>query len=182
MNGLLHLRTFTAGVNRWTRRTACAGAVALACAPVAAASPVDPAGVGVTSATIQSLVRGVGHSVVQVVVSGYRPGSGGSGIVVARSRTIGSGVAIADGGYVVTNAHVVSGAEHIELVLPDIDSGAAPLAGGAGKTTHARLVGVAPELDLALLKADVNLPPVPMAADGVRQGELVFAFGSPDGL
>src|SRR4029078_6135266 len=39
-----------------------------------------------------------------------------------------------------------------------------------------------PELDLALLKAEVDLPSVPLAKDGVHQGELVLAFGSPDGL
>ena len=154
----------------------------LTCAPAVAAAPVDPAGIGVTSATIQTLVRRVGHSVVQVVVSGYRPNGSGGGIVVARSRTIGSGVAIAEGGYVVTNAHVVAGAERIDLVLPDVDAEVAPLGRAAGRTTRARLVGLAPELDLALLKTDVNLPPVALATDGVRQGELVFAFGSPDGL
>jgi len=159
-------------------------ALTLMLAPGAAAGDLDPTGIGLTSATIQSLVRNVGRSVVQVVVSGYRQtDSSGEGMVVARSRSIGSGVAIADGGYVVTNAHVVAGAQRIDLVLPDVDGEAAPLGPTAARTTHARLVGLAPELDLALLRADVNLPSVRIAADGsVHQGELVFAFGSPDGL
>ena len=154
---------------------------ALAASPAGAG--VGPAELGVSSATIQALVHDVGHSVVQVVVNGYRPsGDGGSGIVVARSRTIGSGVAVADGGYVVTNAHVVSGAERIDLVLPDVGGDSTPLGQASGRTARARLIGVAPELDLALLKADVNLPTIPLAGDAVHQGELVFAFGSPDGL
>ena len=148
-----------------------------------AGAGVGPAELGVTSATIQALVRDVGHSVVQVVVNGYRPSAdGGSGIVVARSRTIGSGVAIADGGYVVTNAHVVSGAQRIDLVLPDVGGDATPLGHAAGRTASARLIGVAPELDLALLQAGENLPTIPLASAPVHQGELVFAFGSPDGL
>jgi serine protease Do len=158
-------------------------AAILLCVRDAAAADVTPAGIGVTSATIQALVHDVGRSVVQVIVSGYRPTDGdGPGVVVAHARTIGSGVAIADGGYVVTNAHVVSGAERIDLLLPDGDGEGAPMGPAGGKTTHAELIGLAPELDLALLKAKTNLPPVAMAAGGVRQGELVFAFGSPDGL
>lgn len=160
----------------------CLALMVLTHAHVAAAADATPADIGVTSATIQALVHGVGHSVVQVVVNGYRPGGGGDGIVVARSRTIGSGVAIAEGGYVVTNAHVVSGAQRIELVLPDVDGDVTPVGRATGRTTRASLIGLAPELDLALLKADVNLPPVALAKDSVRQGELVFAFGSPDGL
>jgi len=176
-----------ASLVRFARRgsagvTACLAVLALTHTHVAAAADVSPADIGVTSATIQALVRGVGHSVVQVVVNGYRPGDGGDGIVVARSRTIGSGVAIATGGYVITNAHVVAGAQHIELVLPDVDGDATPIGRTTGRTTRAALIGVAPELDLALLKAEVDLPSVPLAKDGVHQGELVFAFGSPDGL
>jgi serine protease Do len=53
-----------------------------------------------------------------------------------------------------------------------------------GRTVDATVVGVAREIDLALLKVDdVSLPPLPIADhDRVRQGEIVFAFGSPEGL
>lgn len=183
MRGSLHRQDATATpLRRSGPIVSCLAVLALTHAHVAAAADLSPADIGVTSATIQALVHGVGHSVVQVVGNGYRPGGGGDGIVVARSRTIGSGVAIADGGYVVTNAHVVSGAQRIELVLPDVDGDTTPVGRATGRTTRASLIGLAPELDLALLKADVNLPPVPLAKEGVRQGELVFAFGSPDGL
>jgi serine protease Do len=53
-----------------------------------------------------------------------------------------------------------------------------------GRIVEARLVGTAPEVDLALLKIDVaSVPSLPLADyDALRQGELVFAFGSPEGL
>ena len=49
---------------------------------------------------------------------------------------------------------------------------------------QARLIGIAPEIDLALLAVDVpGLPALPIAdSDTLRQGELVFALDSPDGL
>jgi serine protease Do len=54
----------------------------------------------------------------------------------------------------------------------------------AGQTVDARIVGTATDIDLALLKVDVTgLQALPLADyDAIRQGELVFAFGSPDGL
>jgi len=58
------------------------------------------------------------------------------------------------------------------------------LVSGRGRTVDATIVGVAPEIDLALLKVeDAHLPAIHMADyDELRQGELVFAFGSPEGL
>ena len=52
------------------------------------------------------------------------------------------------------------------------------------RQVDARLVGVSDELDLALLKIDApDVPVLPLADyDRLKQGELVFAFGSPDGL
>ena len=54
----------------------------------------------------------------------------------------------------------------------------------AGQTVDARVVGTATDIDLALLKIDLTgLPALPFANyDAIRQGELVFAFGSPQGL
>jgi serine protease Do len=58
------------------------------------------------------------------------------------------------------------------------------LVSGRGRTVDATIVGVAPEIDLALLKVDdAHLPPIHMADyNELHQGELVFAFGSPEGL
>jgi serine protease Do len=58
------------------------------------------------------------------------------------------------------------------------------LAVEASQTVDARIVGTASEIDLALLKVDVTgLRALPLANyDAIRQGEIVFAFGSPEGL
>ena len=58
------------------------------------------------------------------------------------------------------------------------------LAVEASQTVDARIVGTASDIDLALLKVDVTgLRALPLANyDAIRQGELVFAFGSPEGL
>ena len=137
-----------------------------------------------TNATMEALVQHVGRSVVQVVVSGYQPASDdGPGAALMRTRSIGSGAVVASDGFIVTNAHVIAGGERIEVVLPDGERDEAPLGRRRGRTVWANLVGVAPELDLALLKIDVDLPPLTIAdSKSLRQGELVLAFGSPDGL
>src|SRR5207237_1446873 len=87
-----------------------------------------------TNAPMQALVRQVGGSVVQVVVSGYRPASDAGGTVLVRSRSIGSGAVVAHGGFIVTNAHVVAGAERIDVVLPDGDGQDTPLGRSGGRT------------------------------------------------
>jgi serine protease Do len=141
------------------------------------------------SGSIESLVRRVSPSVVQVVVTGYRPVErepGRTDTAFSRGRSIGSGVVIADGGYIVTNAHVVAGAERIDVIVSDNrgdDRRLRPASTGA-RIVQARLMGIAPEIDLALLAVDVpGLPALAIAdSDTLRQGELVFAFGSPDGL
>jgi serine protease Do len=127
--------------------------------------------------SVESLVRRVAQSVVQVIATSYGPTEKGDGaetdLAVRRQRTVGSGIAVESDGFIVTNAHVIRNSKRIEIVLP-----------GRGRTVDARIVGVAPEIDLALLQAeDAHLPPIPMADyDELHQGELVFAFGSPQGL
>jgi serine protease Do len=96
-------------------------------------------------------------------------------------------VVIAEGGYIITNAHVVSNARRVSVVLPGVSTeagGVRSLTKGRGRTVDAQIVGVAREVDLALLKVDdERLPPLPIADyDALRQGEFVFAFGSPEGL
>ena len=73
-----------------------------------------------------------------------------------------------------------------EVVLPagDADGTLATALTGKSTIVPARIVGITTELDLALLKVDdVKLPALPLATySQVRQGETVFAFGSPIGL
>ena len=142
------------------------------------------------SGSFETLVKKVSPSVVQVQVTGYGAVDEGShsetGLVVGRQRVVGSGAIIDPDGYIVTNAHVVSNGQHIQVVLPPTgDTTAVPgVLNARSRSVEARVVGVSGEIDLALLKIDVGrLPALPIAryAD-LRQGEIVFAFGSPEGL
>ena len=143
------------------------------------------------SDSIAALVKRVSPTVVQVIVTGYGPvengGENASEVVLARQRSLASGVIIDPSGYIVTNAHVIEGGKRIEVVLPAATTDTSPIrsvGGVRGRAVEAHVVGVAREVDLALLHVDATgLPALPLADyDALRQGELVFAFGSPDGL
>ena len=144
------------------------------------------------NASVEELTRRVSSSVVQVLVTGYGPiddrnRGGETGMVIGRQRIIGSGVIIDADGYIITNAHVVAGAQHIQVVLHRETSATEPvrsLSVDASQTVDAHVVGTAGDIDLALLKVDVTgLRALRFAEyDAIRQGELVFAFGSPEGL
>lgn len=96
----------------------------------------------------------------------------------ARQRSLGSGFLISADGYIVTNFHVVDGADVIRVTL---DEKAAK-----GKTNvKATLVGSDEETDLALLKIDVKekLPYLTFGnSDSLKVGEWVLAIGNPFGL
>ena len=81
----------------------------------------------------------------------------------------GSGVIIREDGYIVTNNHVIAGANAIEVTLNN------------NRTYPARLIGTDPATDVALIKIEENgLPTVPFAdSDQLRLGEWVLAIGSP---
>src|SRR4026207_676797 len=139
--------------------------------------------------SIDALTKKVGPSVVQILVTSYgaREDSGrtDTSVVVGRQRSSGSGFVIDPEGYIMTNAHVVSGAQRVQIVLPadTADGTLATALSGRVNLIPARLVGLATELDLALLKVDRKMPALPLATySQVRQGETVFAFGSPVGL
>jgi serine protease Do len=141
---------------------------------------------------VEELTSRVSLSVVQVVVTGYGPvdegqRGGQSGLVIGRQRSIGSGAIIDADGYIITNAHVVAGARRLQVILhrdPAVSGPMRSLAAAASQTVDAHLVGTASDLDLALLKVEVTgLRALAWANyDAIRQGELVFAFGSPEGL
>jgi len=143
--------------------------------------------------SIDALTKKVWPSVVQILVNSYGPREeaggglrGDTSVILGRQRSVGSGFVIDAEGYILTNAHVVNGAQRVQIVLP-ADSADGTLATAlSGKMTlvPARIVGMASELDLALLKVDgLSLPALPLATyTQVRQGQSVFAFGSPMGL
>jgi serine protease Do len=140
--------------------------------------------------SIDALTRKVWPSVVQIQVSGYGAREGSRAdtrtAVVGPQSSTGSGFVIDPDGYVMTNAHVVSGARRVEVVLPaeNADGSLSTALSGKSYTLPARIVGIATELDLALLKLDgQKLPALPLASySQIRQGETVFAFGSPIGM
>jgi serine protease Do len=140
--------------------------------------------------SIDALTRKVWPSVVQIQVTSYGARDDGdrndTSVVVGRQRSSGSGFVVDPEGYIMTNAHVVNGAQRVQIVLPadNADGTLATALSGRTYLVSARIVGITTELDLALLKIDgLKLPALPLATySNLRQGETVFAFGSPIGL
>ena len=87
-------------------------------------------------------------------------------------RSAGSGFIVREDGYLVTNAHVVSDADRIQVRLAD------------GRRFDGRLVGLDERVDLALLKIEAQNLPVALLGDSnkARVGEFVLALGHPFGL
>jgi serine protease Do len=140
------------------------------------------------NSALEELSARISPAVVQIVVTGYGPVEGrnrSDTALIARQHAVGSGVIVDSGGYIMTNAHVVEGAQriHVALPVPATDS-PSQFAGAAERMVEAKLIGVHQESDLALLKIDKNsLPTLVLGATRpVHQGELVFALGSPEGL
>ncbi len=137
---------------------------------------------------ISRLVGRVSPAVVQIRVTGYGPAGdsgGGEGPLVSRQRTIGSGVIVDPSGFVITNEHVIHGAQKIQVVLQGPTEGGGPAGkGGRQRIYDARVVGTQASIDLALLHIEATgLPTLALDPSAkVRQGELVFAVGSPQGL
>jgi len=139
---------------------------------------------------MDALIRKVAPSVVQILVTAIAPQdegrTGNAGLVVSHQRTSGSGFVIDSDGYIVTNAHVVRGAQRVEVVLPPANADGSLNVALSPRTdvVSARIVGVARDKDVALLKVEgVKLPALPLATyTNVRQGHSVFAFGSPEAL
>ena len=159
--------------------------------PVGKASerPAEPASVlQELNSALEGLAAKVAPAVVQIQVTGYgalEPSNRSETALIARQRAIGSGVIVDSDGYIMTNAHVVKGAQRVRVVLP-LPSLDAPQVSPVGKEhiLDAKIIGVHPESDLALLKVDqTGLPTLALGnARRVHQGQLVFAVGSPEGL
>ena len=162
----------------WAVRDRLANAPAPAQPPQASAPAAPPSEqhiqVEVNTAVEEAVAR-VGPAVV-TVVSHLRPRQAvdffGFPTGPAQAPTAsGSGVIISPDGYLITNNHVVEGAESLEVIFRD------------GQTVSARLVGVDRFADIAVLKVE---GPLPGAAefgnsDVLNPGETVIAIGSPLG-
>jgi serine protease Do len=128
------------------------------------------------SHSFEQLVEMVTPSVVQIIARGVTP-----------ERSGGSGVIVDPAGYIVTNAHVVGGALSVQVLLPlpaDARISSKSVIKPAGKLVPATVVGLDGETDIAVLKvAETGLKALRFGdSEALRQGQLVFAFGSPFGL
>jgi Do/DeqQ family serine protease len=85
---------------------------------------------------------------------------------------LGSGVIVSPQGYLLTNNHVVAGADDIEVMLTD------------GRNAKARVIGADPDSDVAVLKIDLDrLPAISFGdADNIQVGDVVLAIGNPFGV
>jgi serine protease Do len=136
---------------------------------------------------LEGLAAKVSPAVVQILVTGYgsvHEENRAQTALIVRQHAVGSGVILDPSGYIITNAHVVEGAQRIRVALPlPTDTGrAVPI--GKRRVIEARLIGAHKETDLALLKIDEkDLPTLTLLTlQRPRVGQLVFAIGSPEGL
>jgi serine protease DegS len=99
----------------------------------------------------------------------------GDQLDVPRKRlktSLGSGVIVSPQGYVLTNDHVIAGADEIKVLLQD------------GRSSGASVVGVDKDTDLAVLKIDLDeLPAIPIdSSNRLRVGDVALAIGNPFGV
>ncbi len=140
--------------------------------------------------TLEALSAKVSRSVVQVFSTGYafnEASNGENAALFSKQHSSGSAVIFTPDGYLVTNNHVVQGAERVRVQLSysdDLGPGRHSIVRPHGKLIPARIVGTDRESDLAVLKIDGG--PYPALefgkSDELRQGSLVLAFGNPLGL
>ena len=135
---------------------------------------------------IESLVHDVSPSIVQILVSGIGPvAAPGRTLAVAHEQVIGSGVIVDSAGFIITNAHVVAGAQRVEVIVtPSRTPAGERLPPRGGPLLLARVVGLDRVTDVAVLKVDTTgLAALPFGdSDRLREGQLVLTFGSPAGL
>ena len=158
------------------------------------------------SGELERLAAAVAPAVVQLQVSAWcAPDATNreTAATLTACRVVGSGFIVDPSGYIITNEHVVRNARRIRVLLtpkPVVDALAAPgkrqeldsvIVGanrepvGKRELLDAQVVGANRESDIALLKIQASgLPVIPIrqTGSGPRQGQVVLAIGSPDGL
>ena len=89
------------------------------------------------------------------------------------SSSLGSGVLVSPEGYILTNHHVISDADEIDVALSD------------GRKVKAQVIGSDPETDIAVLKIEAKQLPTPITlgkVESVHVGDVVLAIGNPFGV
>ena len=138
--------------------------------------------------SLQQLAGTVSPAVVQIEVIGFGPAEQSDrkqAALIVRQHAIGTGVIVDPDGYIMTNAHVVAGAQRIRVILAVAPPSFDGVPGSAKvQVLDAKVIGSHKESDLALLKVEArDLPTLRLNPGRVPQpGELVFAIGSPEGL
>lgn len=124
------------------------------------------------SQAVVTVAEKVGPAVVNIAVIHRGMAQTHRGAMPFESSGAGSGVIIAPDGYILTNSHVVHGAQWLEVVLAD------------GHTVPAQIAGVDPATDLAVIRINAaGLPTVELGdSDRLRVGQLVIAIGNPLGF
>jgi serine protease DegQ len=166
----------------WVRRTPSwtGGAVSLLEAPAAPASQPAPGSLSAAAKKAAPAVVSINTTkAAQRNPRGDDPwfrfffgdqGEGGGG--PQQQAGLGSGVILSPDGYILTNNHVVEGADEIEVVLND------------SRRTPAKVVGTDPDTDLAILKIQLDKLPVVVLgnSDALSVGDQVLAIGNPFGV
>lgn len=90
-----------------------------------------------------------------------------------RAQNLGSGVIVTEDGYILTNTHVVEGADEVKVALSN-----------SKKEYNAKIVGIDPQTDVAVLKVDAtDLPAITLGdSDKLEVGDVVLAIGNPFGV
>ncbi len=159
------------------------GAAGMLPAPTLAAAPAPPAAsaTALYGSGLAAAARRAAPAVVSVLASKplkrnphaddprFRFFFGDSAAQPQQQTGLGSGVILSPEGYLLTNNHVIEGADEIEVQLTD------------GRQARARIIGTDSETDLAVLKVDLErLPVITLgSAQALQVGDAVLAIGNP---
>ena len=170
----------------WLRRTADTAPAAVSAINVPAGVPAAAPGTGSAVTSYAAAAKRASPAVVSITASKAPARSPRADDPVFqfffgdRSRQsqrepqvgLGSGVIVSSDGYLITNNHVIEGADDIEVMLAD------------GRQARAKLVGTDPESDVAVLKIELDrLPAISFGdAEQLQVGDVVLAIGNPFGV
>ncbi|MES2386206.1 MAG: trypsin-like peptidase domain-containing protein [Pseudomonadota bacterium] len=163
---------------QWVNRQALGNAVAVIEAPAGPAGSAAPAG------SFAAAAKAASAAVVSINTSKaaarnpnmddpwFRFFFGDQGGPAEPQVGLGSGVIVSPNGYILTNNHVVEGADDIEVILNDT------------RKARAKVIGTDPETDLAILKIELDKLPVIVlgSSDTAQVGDPVLAIGNPFGV
>jgi serine protease Do len=136
------------------------------------------------STAVEELCASVSPAVVQIEVRRRAPvedEDSSHAAFFAKQSASGSGIIVDASGYIITNNHVTEGSRDIDVSVADTSD---PTKKDAHRHYSGTIIGSDRETDLALIKIDAtNLPTLSFVdSDTLKQGQLVFALGSPLGL